>query len=55
MTNQEAIQILKAEYQKHRKDFYPDTRQAFEMAINALYEKSTDKFHKDIPLSEKSC
>lgn len=39
MTDRDAIQLLKLEYQKHRADFYPDVRQALEKAINALYER----------------
>lgn len=37
MTNREAIHELKMLLTKHRGDFYNDTREALETAINALY------------------
>ena len=39
MTSEEAIRLLKIEYNKHRGDFYADTREAYEMAITALYRE----------------
>lgn len=39
MTDRQAIKELKMLLTKHRGDFYSDTREAIEMAINALYEQ----------------
>lgn len=42
MTNRQAIAVLKMEMTKTRTDFYKDRREAYEIAINALYEKEAD-------------
>lgn len=41
MTNREAVAELKMLFTKHRGDFYPQTREALTLAINALYDADT--------------